>query len=90
MNEKLINYQALGFADAEHSEKLGLLIQLVYAWNVYLQHNFTEDAQPIALTLSAGGAMLSVLGKEPMFSSTHTIEEMISTVEGLLDEASIS
>jgi len=86
MNDKLIKYQAAVFADAAEGEKLGYLIQIVQIWNTYLQQNFTEDSQPIALTISAGGLLFNLLGSEPMFSSTHTIDEMTSIVEGLLDE----
>lgn len=86
MNEKLIKYQVAVFADAAEGEKMGYLCQLVQIYNVQAM----KHGKSIAFTLNAGGWVFNQTGYEsPLFDNNSTLDQLISIVEGLLDEACI-
>lgn len=87
MNDKLIKYQAAVFADAAEGEKLGYLCQLVQIYNVQAAKRYPDEVKSIAFTLNAGGWIFNPFGYDvPLFDSNSTLDQLISIVEGLLDE----
>lgn len=91
MNNNLQKYQAAVFADAAEGEKLGYLCQLMQIYNVQALKRYPDEKKSIAFTLNAGGWIFNPLGYElPLFDNNSTLDQLISIVEGLLDEACFS
>lgn len=86
MNEKLIKYQASVFADAAEGEKLGYLCQLIQIYNDILIKRFGGTGNHICFTFSGAGWVFSRIGDKPLFDNNSTLDQLISIVEGLLDE----
>ena len=90
MNEKLIKYQAAVFANAAEGEKLGYLCQLIQIYNANAIRLHPNAGKCIAFTLSAGGWIFNHHSVDALFDNNRTLDQLISIVEGLLDEACFS
>lgn len=89
MNDKLIKYQAAVFADAAEGEKLGYLCQLIQIYNVHVLAKLPNADKGVVFTFSAGGWVFQHPYTQPLFDNNSTLDQLISIVEGLLDEACI-